>query len=40
MDDRDPLKANAVALDNLLRDAVHKTLLHGDAKPDNFCFGN
>ena len=40
MDDRDPLKANAAAIDGLLRDATHKTLLHGDAKLANFNFSS
>ena len=39
MNDRDILKTNAAKLDDLLRTAVYKTLLHGDPKPDNFCFG-
>lgn len=37
MDDRDVLKANAAAIDELLRSARHTTLLHGDAKLANFC---
>ena len=39
MEDSDPLKSNACALDGLLSKAIHKTLIHGDAKPANFCFG-
>jgi hypothetical protein len=40
MEDRDPLKAHAAAIDGLLRGATHKTLLHGDAKLENFNFSS
>jgi Phosphotransferase enzyme family len=33
------LRARAPALDRALREARHRTILHGDAKPANFCFG-
>jgi hypothetical protein len=37
---RDPaVRARAPELDRLLRGARHQTILHGDAKPANFCFG-
>jgi hypothetical protein len=32
-----PLRANAAALDQRLRTARFRTLVHGDAKPDNVC---
>ncbi|MGE0785413.1 MAG: phosphotransferase [Sandaracinaceae bacterium] len=35
-----PLEAAASALDARLRGARHRTLVHGDAKPANFCFGS
>jgi hypothetical protein len=35
---RGPLKEAARALDERLRKANHQTLLHGDAKPANFCW--
>ena len=38
MDRRDPLKDAATGIDQLLRDAEHQTLLHGDAKLANFCW--
>jgi aminoglycoside phosphotransferase (APT) family kinase protein len=38
MDRRDPLKAAAIGIDQLLRQATHQTLLHGDAKLANFCW--
>ncbi|MGV3524153.1 MAG: phosphotransferase [Candidatus Sericytochromatia bacterium] len=34
-----PLKAQAAALDARLRTARFRTLIHGDPKPANFCFG-
>lgn len=34
----DDLREAAPLLDRLLRDATHQTLVHGDAKPANFCF--
>lgn len=34
-----PLREAAPALDRRLREARFRTLVHGDAKPDNFCFG-
>jgi hypothetical protein len=40
MDDRDILKPNARAIDSILRNAKYKTLLHGDAKLANFCWGS
>lgn len=37
---RDPsLEARAIVVDDALRAARHQTLVHGDAKPANFCFG-
>lgn len=33
------LRDAAVSLDKTLRDARFRTLVHGDAKPANFCFG-
>lgn len=35
----DPLRQHAAAIDALLEASPHKTLIHGDAKLDNFCFG-
>jgi hypothetical protein len=32
------LRARAPTLDRMLREARFQTLVHGDAKPDNFCF--
>lgn len=40
MDDRDPLKINAKAIDSILRNAKFKTLIHGDAKLANFLWSN
>jgi hypothetical protein len=37
MRDKD-LQRAASGLDRALRDATFRTLVHGDAKPDNFCF--
>lgn len=34
----DALRARAPELDRKLREARFQTLVHGDAKPDNFCF--
>lgn len=34
-----PLREAAPELDRRLREARFRTLVHGDAKPDNFCFG-
>jgi len=34
-----PLREAAPELDRKLREAHFRTLVHGDAKPDNFCFG-
>lgn len=33
------LREAAPVLDRKLRECVHQTLVHGDAKPANFCFG-
>ena len=35
----EPLRQHAAELDRRLRDAAHQTLVHGDAKLANFCFG-
>ena len=32
------LRARAPAIDRALADATYRTIVHGDAKPDNFCF--
>lgn len=34
-----PLREAAGELDRRLREARFRTVIHGDAKPDNFCFG-
>jgi aminoglycoside phosphotransferase (APT) family kinase protein len=36
--DDDALRAAAPILDRKLRSCVFQTIVHGDAKPDNFCF--
>ena len=39
MEDSDELKERAAELDARLEGAQHKTIVHGDAKVANFCFG-
>lgn len=36
---RTPLREAASEIDRRLREARFRTFVHGDAKPDNFCFG-